>query len=148
METLFGLDAEVDKEQTNRHGAKRRKVGHEHVSFLDLHKKGSNNMGFNTNVCDLNAESEFHKIEIEGEPATRPSEKDMSPDCLTGPFNSPDLLFHMIGRQASRKLTVEDREAISVEATGTAESICKWGEEKVLDIDQQKSFEATVVSLS
>jgi hypothetical protein len=70
----------------------------------------------------------------------------MSPDHATGPFNNPDLLFCMIGRCVSRKSTIKGKEAISVEATRTAESIRKWGKEKDFDIDQQKSFEAMGVA--
>jgi hypothetical protein len=146
MKTLFGPDIEAEEEQTDRHGNKKSKASHEHLSLFDLRKKGSNNPGFNTDICDLDAESGFNKIEIEAEPATRRTAKEASPDCKTGPFNDPDLLFRVIGRQVNRKSTVEGKEVTSVDATGTACSMSKWGKEKEFDIDQQKAFEAMVAS--
>lgn len=145
METLFGLDIEVE-EETDEPSNKRTKASHDQVSLYDLRKKGSDNLGFNTDICDLDAGSGFNKIEIEAEPATRRTAKEASPEYKTGPFNSPDLLFRIIGRQVTRKSIVEGKEVTTVDATGTADSISKWGQEKEFDIDQQKAFELIVAS--
>jgi hypothetical protein len=146
METLFGIDIEIEEDQTDGPSNKTTKASHDDLSLIDLRKKGSNNMGFNTDICDLDAVSEFNKIEIELEPSTRRTTKEASPEYKTGPFNNPDLLFRIIGRQVTRKSIVEGKEVTCVDATGTADSISKWGQEKEFDIDQQKAFEVIVAS--
>jgi hypothetical protein len=63
METLFGLDIEVEEDDTDEPTNKRTKTSHDHVSLFDLHKKGNNRLGFCTDMCELDAESAFNKIE-------------------------------------------------------------------------------------
>ena len=147
MKTLFGLNIEIDEEQTDGPTNKKTKTSHDHVSLFDLRKKGSNNLGFNADICGLIAESEFNKIEIELEPAAHRSKtNNVSPELKSGPFNNPDLLFRVIGRNTTRKSVVEGKEVTSVDATGTADSISKWGKEKDFDTDQQMAFETIVAS--
>jgi hypothetical protein len=118
METLFGLDVEAEEEQTDGPTNKRTKTSHDHVSLFDLREKGSNNLGFNTDVCDSVAESAFNKIEIELEPAARCSTANNAPpEHKTGPFNNPNMLFHVIRRKTARKLAVEGKEVTFVDAT-------------------------------
>jgi hypothetical protein len=145
METLFGLDIEVEEDNTDEPTNKRTKTSHDIVSLFDLRKKGNNRLGFCTDMCELDTESTFNKIEIELEAGTR-CRTNEAPACITGPFNNPDLLFRVIGRKTTRKSIVEGKEVTSVDATGTADSISKWGQEKEFDTDQQKAFEVIVAS--
>jgi hypothetical protein len=83
------------------------------------------------------------KIELEAGARRRTNE---TPACVTGPFNNPDLLFCAIGRKTTRKSIVEGEEVTSVDATGAADSMSEWGQEKEFDADQQEAFEAMVAS--
>jgi hypothetical protein len=146
METLFGLDVEVEEDDTDEPTNKRTKTSHDHVSLFDLRKKGNNRLGFCTDMlCELDTESTFNKIEIALEAGTRRRTNE-APAHITGPFNNPDPLFRVIGRKTTRKSIVEGKEVTSVDATGTADSTSEWGQEKEFDADQQKAFEATVAS--
>ncbi len=147
LTTMYGFDLEEEQgEDMEGRGSGRSKESHAEVSLMSLRTKGNNRLGFiSKDISKTDGQSEIHKISIEAEP-TRGNRKKTNVGNASEPFADSNLLFMLIGRQVSRKTVVEGKEVLSIEATGTAESISRWGVEKEFDEDQQRAFESMIAS--